>query len=110
REQHAHAEKQLQDAREKYRDQRKEAEQDRLDVQRLQRECATAYRELAEPFRSQVSPSEPGDWLTTTYPGADDLAAARLQASGLPAVRQRLAEAQRMHNRWNELKGQEKAA
>jgi DNA repair exonuclease SbcCD ATPase subunit len=35
--------------------------------------CAEAYAELADPFRQNVSPSPPGDWLATTYPRAQDL-------------------------------------
>src|SRR5207302_1163489 len=39
---------------------------------RHQETCAAAYAELTEPFRSQVSPSIPEDWLTTVFPAREN--------------------------------------
>ncbi|HXG12760.1 MAG TPA: SMC family ATPase [Gemmataceae bacterium] len=102
-------EQQFQAAREEYREHRRQAEQAQADIGRLERDCAQVYAELAEPFRSQVSPTPPADWLETTFPSPADLSALRQQAAGLSAARQRLQEAAAVVQRWHTLKAQEAA-
>lgn len=43
------------------------------DAARSVEACAAAYQELAEPFRDQVSPTPPADWLATSYPSDEAL-------------------------------------
>jgi len=67
------------------------AKRDRDEAERNARrcrgECDEAYRSLAEPFRSLVSETIPEDWLTTVFPGTDDLDEGRRQIKGLDHVR-----------------------
>jgi DNA repair exonuclease SbcCD ATPase subunit len=106
----ARLEKRLQDAREEFREHRQKAEQARQDAERLMRECGRTYQELPDPFRAQISPDPPNDWLDTTYPSAADLAEARKQASGLASARRTSREAEKVQQQWDTLKGQQTTA
>jgi DNA repair exonuclease SbcCD ATPase subunit len=107
REQLAALDQKLLEAREEFRDQRHQADQALKDVERLQRECGQTAGELAEPFRSKVRLPPSGDWLDTVYPTPEELAAARQEAAGMDASRQRLREAEEALRAWNRLKSQE---
>jgi DNA repair exonuclease SbcCD ATPase subunit len=106
REQLKTAETQLVAAREMYRTQHHHAEQARRDVERLQRDCALSYQECPLPFKERIAAEPPRDWLATTYPTAEDLDAARQQASTLGALRRALQEATDQLGQWNTLQGQ----
>ncbi len=97
---------QLNEARDEYRDARAAAAQARKDADRFREECGRAWNELQEPFRSRVAVSAPADWLATTYPGADELAALRREAQCAATARQALREAQERHTRWLQLQAQ----
>ncbi len=73
----------------------RDLEDTRRDTQHHVTQCQAAYHELLEPFRSQVSPEPPEDWLTTTYPTAADVNAARREVEGLDSIRRRLQAARR---------------
>jgi exonuclease SbcC len=109
RDQLTQADKAHQEARLEYRDGQNQAKQARADVERLQAECGQLYRDLPESFRLQIAPTPPQDWLATRYPTADDLDALRNQADGLPAARRSLQEAEKVQQRWGELKARESA-
>jgi DNA repair exonuclease SbcCD ATPase subunit len=93
-------------AREAYRTQLALADQTRREVDRLQRECALSFQELPQPFKNQVSTTQPVDWLTTFFPTSDDLVAARQEASTLSSRRRALAEATEQLKQWHQLQGQ----
>jgi DNA repair protein SbcC/Rad50 len=107
REQFAKLEKTLLEAREEYVNHKHKADQARKDVERLRRDCGQTYRELPNPYKTQVSPEPSADWLETVYPTAEELTAAKHQASGLPAARRRLREAEDRLQQWTNFKGQE---
>jgi DNA repair exonuclease SbcCD ATPase subunit len=110
REQFAQAERKYQEARLEYRDAAAQMKQARQDVERLQAECGQAYAELPARFRVRACAAPPADWLATAYPSADELAAVRAEANGLPAARQALQEAERVQQQWGRLQAQEAAA
>jgi DNA repair exonuclease SbcCD ATPase subunit len=93
-------------ARDEYREARGGAQQARKDADRCREECARAWGDLHEPFRSRVAAAPPDDWLLTTYPGGDELAAVRRAAKALDAARGALREAQGRHKQWVELQAQ----
>jgi DNA repair protein SbcC/Rad50 len=87
---HDALERQRQAKREEYRDVQRRLTSAREDIARLTRDCTREYGELPEPFRGRVSPAPPADWAATTYPTADELAAVRRQADGLPVAHKQL--------------------
>jgi DNA repair exonuclease SbcCD ATPase subunit len=105
----AAAEKAHQDARLEYRDVQNRGKQAHADVERLQAECAAAWDELPDDHRARVCPAPPPDWAETAYPCAEEVEALRAEATGLPAARGRLAQAEQVQQRWAGLKAQESA-
>ncbi len=75
----------------------KTVEQAGAEARRLTEECLETYHELAEPFRTRVSPAPPADWLTTCYPAADDLAAARAEIKNRKAGDERVRKLRQQH-------------
>jgi DNA repair protein SbcC/Rad50 len=102
----AEQEKERQAKREEYREVHGQLERARQEAERHNRDCGAIHQELPEPFRGQVAPAPPADWLTTVNPTMADLAAARTRITGLEAVRVRLREAQKLHVTWTALRGQ----
>jgi DNA repair exonuclease SbcCD ATPase subunit len=100
REQLAAADRCYQDARLEYRDSHNQEKQATQEADRLRRECAEAYAELPDSFRKRVAEAPPADWLTTAYPSAAEVQAARAEAGNLPAARARLREAEQLEQRW----------
>jgi exonuclease SbcC len=107
REQVAQLDRSRQDLRVEYSTSKKEVEQAQKDVARLQQECGQVYAELPEPYRGRVSQAVPADWTATAYPTAADLSTLRNEASGMPAARQALHQAERVQQQWSTLKTQE---
>jgi DNA repair exonuclease SbcCD ATPase subunit len=103
----AAAEKAYQEARVAYSESNGQLKQSRESVARLQEECATLHAELPEPYQGRVSPAPPADWLTTTYPTADDLAGLKAQARSLEPARRQKQQAEDVVRKWNALKAQE---
>ena len=93
----------LEAAREKYGEARDGARQAQKDAERSRDECERAWGDLHEPFRTRVAAAPPDDWLATTFPTADDLAAARREAKELELARRGLREAQDRYRQWCEL-------
>jgi DNA repair exonuclease SbcCD ATPase subunit len=67
------AEQQLTAARQQVTNWHREHENAERDAVGQSEECGRAYQELEEPFRLQVSPAPPEDWLPTSFPTATDL-------------------------------------
>jgi exonuclease SbcC len=103
------AEKAYQEARDEYRDAKAQITHARQDIERLRRDCAQAYEELPEPFRGRIAPAPLADWLATTYPTPDDLAALREEGKGARAAQQQLGKAEQVVQRWGTLRAQEAA-
>jgi DNA repair exonuclease SbcCD ATPase subunit len=110
REQFERADKARNDARVDYSERKAALHRAEQDIARLAAECAQTYGELPTEYRIQISPALPADWLTTTYPGADDVNRIRTEADGLAAVREELRKAEQIHQEWQQLQAQETAA
>ncbi len=95
------------EAREEYREIKSQVNQAGAEMTRLQGECCRAYDELPEEHRRRISPTPPGDWLTTEYPTGPDLERFRAESTALPAARQRLQEAEEVLQKWSTLKSRE---
>ncbi len=107
REQFDSVEKQLIEAREEFKVGKLRVTQARQEVERLQRDCAKVYGDLPEPFARRVSPTLPDDWLSTTYPSADECAEMRTQANNYPAAQATLDKAEKVLQQWQRLQTRE---
>ncbi len=110
REEYNQAEKLCNEARSDYRECKTLLTQARADVQRLQAECGQVHGELPADFQARIGPAPVGDWLTTTWPQAEDLARLQAQAGGLEAARRKRLEAEQVQERWARCKAREEAA
>ncbi|HTU18011.1 MAG TPA: SMC family ATPase [Gemmataceae bacterium] len=110
REQLVQAQKVHQAARDEYQEARNQQKQARADVTRLQDECTRTWNDLPETERQRISARSAVDWLTTSYPSAEELEASRARIAELPAARRQLKEAEDVHQQWNKLKATESAA
>jgi DNA repair exonuclease SbcCD ATPase subunit len=97
------ADRDLTRLREAWKETKKEEELIAKDVDRLTLECRRAYETLPEPYRSQVSPAVPADWLATTWPTADEQRALKKEAAELDAARTQLRNAQAAQTKFDKL-------
>lgn len=88
------AERELTRLRDAYRDCNAELRQVREQLERLHEECRLAYQQLPQSYRGRIAPSPAADWLTTTWPTADDRKSIAQEASELTSARERLRELQ----------------
>jgi DNA repair protein SbcC/Rad50 len=88
------AEKDLTRLREEYRQTKTEAEQAAKDVDRLIGECRHAYLSLPETYRVKVAPTAPADWLTTSWPTADEQRELKKDSDEVETARKQLRVAQ----------------
>jgi DNA repair protein SbcC/Rad50 len=110
RDQFEAAERELTRLREEYRDTKTKWELAGKDVERLTQECRLAYRSLPDVYRDQVSPTEPADWLATTWPTADEQRALKKEAGDLDAARRQLRDAQEQKSKSDKLNAERAAA
>ena len=104
------ADKELTRLREEYRETKKEEELAAKDVDRLIGECRHAYLSLPDGYRAKVSPAVPADWLSTTWPTADEQRVLKKDAGDLDAARSQLRTAQADQSKFDKLKAEQSAA
>jgi DNA repair protein SbcC/Rad50 len=110
REQFEQAEKARNDARVEYSECKATLARAEQDITRLRTECSQVYGELPATYRSRISAAVTADWLTTTYPEADEVVRIRSEADGLPGAREELRKAEQTHESWSGLRAKEAAA
>jgi DNA repair protein SbcC/Rad50 len=93
--------RQLTEARERFREHRGRQQECERDAQRHSSDCLRIYAELPDAFRSRIAPSAPEDWPAESYPGLADLERLRQEVQGKPEALRRLQEAQDVHERWS---------
>jgi DNA repair protein SbcC/Rad50 len=91
--------------RDKYKDAEAATKQAAVDMVRLQKSLALRYASLPDAERSKISPKEPTDWTSTTYPDKTDLVALRRVATSLDAARRDVREAEATVQKVSDLKG-----
>ncbi|MBO0700807.1 MAG: SMC family ATPase, partial [Zavarzinella sp.] len=104
------ADQELTRLREEYRDTKKEWELAGKDVERLTQECRLAYRSLPDAYREKVSPAEPGDWLATVWPTADEQRVLKKEAGDLETARRQVRNAQEQKSKSDKLHAERAAA
>jgi exonuclease SbcC len=106
REQLTRLEEKLRQAREAYKVHNNKVEQLKTDIQRRRDDLALIFKELSQPFRDKVAAKDPVDWLTTTYPSAEDLETGARQVGALPTLHRSESQALEQLNDWNAMQGQ----
>src|SRR5262249_12458879 len=109
REQFEQAEKSRNDARVEYGERKGQLARASQEVARLSAECGQVYGELPAEHRARVSPQHGANWLTTTWPVADDRARRQAEAGGLEAARQQRARVEKAREMGDRVKAREEA-
>ena len=110
REQFDTAEKELTQLREEYRQTKTEVEQAAKEIDRLIGECRHAYLSLPESYRVRIAPTSSADWLTTTWPTADEQRDLKNEADAVEAARKQLRAAQETQSKFDRLLAEHAAA